>query len=918
MSYNRVGQDDSLPPIPTYEEATGPQQERTGLLARGSNHIPSDHNYRFPRVENIRESEDSVREPGASSLIRPEYGHEDDSSEGDSIDGLERDFQEMEVEDLDVEGSRSRLDNRWKGRFGSLRRRMGRWRQLWTPRTPSRPEWTEHLPVPDVRNPWPDVPEQYKRFVPSLPVVARLVGLFCMILLGYALFVFGIIPGSVTMSSGQMFDPESVRIFAQDQVSGGRIRDHLQKITKYPHMAGTKGSEALAEDIGDFMMRTGLTHVEMDQYRIYMNWPKPDGRRIAIIEPPEQAWAANIDEPSPYTDDDPSRASTPVFHGYSRAGNVTGHLVFANYGHEADYTYLRDIGVKMDGAIAIVKYGGLQSDNALKVRSAERWGIKGVLMYSDPANDGSARGRAWPEGPWRPQESVERGTVALSGSVLGDPLTPGWASTESATSISKDGNPGLVNIPSLPLSAHEAASLLKALRGHGKPLADVPTWPGGLDLEWWTGDDTSPVVHLQNDQSEGEKEAIYNVIGTIRGEVDISKQIIVGSHHDSWCFGAADAASGTAIMLEVIEVFNLLRMQGWRPLRTIKFASWDAKEYNLAGSTEFVEDHLTDLRRDGVAYLNIDVGVTGPNFRVRGSPSLQRSLFHAMNRVAVPELFNGTVKDVWDQRGGRVAGLGASGDFAAFQDIAGVSALDIGFEGDSDLRGSCYQTYEWMETFGDPDFNYHRLLAQIWVLVILDLAQEPLLPVRLDDYADSIFQWAHNLQFEVVEKIRKGEVDGDQARIDFTTIGSAADAFKEKAEAFHNWEMAWYSELIGRGGFETTYLEDKRVHHNEQVMRFEKNLLDLGDDDPGNTVNYPGVSFTGFKLDYVRANVLLQIPGRNQLKHTIFAPSLDNSLEEEYFPAVRDAMRKGNWENAQAQLDKVGRILGRAVEQLEP
>jgi len=215
-------------------------------------------------------------------------------------------------------------------------------------------------------------------------------------------------------------------------------------------------------------------------------------------------------------------------------------LIYFNYGSQADYKRVcEDSGINCNGAIALVREYGTPGDRGSKVKAAEKWGISGVLIYSDPADDGFKKGPVWPDGPWRPADSVQRGSVSLMNLVLGDPLTPGWPSSKDEKRLSKGNNKGLVNIPSLPLAWRDAQKLLQSLKGHGWKLQD--NWHGGVpDVEWWSGNDSSPKVLLQNEQDEKDQQRIFNVLGRIDGIEPDRKDIIVGNHRDSWCFGAAD------------------------------------------------------------------------------------------------------------------------------------------------------------------------------------------------------------------------------------------------------------------------------------------------------------------------------------------------------------------------------------------
>ena len=237
---------------------------------------------------------------------------------------------------------------------------------------------------------------------------------------------------------------------------------------------------------------------------------------------------------------------------------------------------------------------------------------------------------------------------------------------------------------------------------------------------------------------------IYNVLGKLTGWEQPGKRIIVGNHRDAWCTGAADPGSGTAIMLEIVRVFGQLVNMGWRPLRTIEFASWDGEEYNLIGSTEHVENRIDELRKDGFAYLNVDVGVTGQDFRAAASPLLHKTLIDAVGRVNDPATMK-SVKEIWEASREKFEGLGAGSDFVAFQDLAGTSSIDFSFKGQRFPYHSCYDNFDWMTRFGDPEWTYHKALGEIWALMILELADKPVAPFDLEAYARAVKGYVNDL-----------------------------------------------------------------------------------------------------------------------------------------------------------------------------
>lgn len=556
-----------------------------------------------------------------------------------------------------------------------------------------------------------------------------------------------------------------------------------------------------------------------------MNYAKKGGRRVAIVDPPEKAWEAKLEEPSVFN---PPRAQTPAFHGLSASGNVTGPLIYVNYCDKNDFKTLSDSGIKVQGAVVLCRYYGTQPDLAMKVKSAQDAGVLGVLVYSDPADDGFKKGNPWPDGKWRPGDSVQRGSVAQTNMIMGDVLTPGRPSYKKQERMSPLHSPGLPKIPSLPLSWKDAQKLLKSLKGSGNELPDE--WRGGVpDIgdKWFSGHpDTSPKVNLQNDQDEVEQQRITNVFGSLKGSED-TRKIIIGNHRDSWCFGAADPGSGTAIMLEVARVLGELRAQGWRPLRTIEFASWDAGEYNRIGSTEHVEANVDALRDGAIAYLNVDVGVTGDKLWANSSPMFQHAWLRALDRMTDPHE-NKTLKEIWETKDSKIGNLNSESDYVAFQTIAGTSSIDFGFSGDNKenhaanpMAHSCYETLSWMKKYIDPDFKYHALLAQIWILLILELAQEPIMPLKIDDYARSLQEEGQKL-LDWTESTANGyDIEIFQPLVDSLSM------FKKKADEFHKWESFWYNQVVATGGFESQTVTMQRVAHNGKIAKFESDLLDL-------------------------------------------------------------------------------------------
>lgn len=732
-------------------------------------------------------------------------------------------MQEMDVEDPAHPGSsRSHLGQRFSKRFNTLTRTLS---SIHLPLRKYFPKFNFSF-ISNLTDRWRSRGEYQVCLI-----ILRLVGLIIVVTIVYlvvATDLFSI--GGTRLSIGQSYTPSSVQNYVQGHINETSIAEKFERLTRFPHMAGTEGSYVLAEWIEQEFRKAGLDEVGMEEFQVYLNYPKPTGRRVAIVDPPELAWEAILDEEQAYKD--PPQQQTLVFHGHSKSGNVTGPLVYANYGSREDFKLLADKGISLQGAIVLVRYYGTQGDRALKIKAAEMAGAAGCIIYSDPAEDGFVLGPTYPDGRFMPADGVQRGGVSLMSWVVGDVLTPGFASTpDEKKRLSPEESPGLNQIPSIPIAWRDAQRLLQVLRGHGEKVPKK--WVGGLpDIsEWWTGDSSSPKVNLMNLQDDIERQPIYNVIGRIIGLEQPEKKIVVGNHRDAWCFGGVDPGSGTAVFLEVVRVFGELLALGWRPLRTIEFASWDGEEYNLIGSTEHVENELDALRNNGYAYLNVDVAVSGGEFRAAGSPLYERILLQILNRCSDP-VANQTLKEIWQSKNQRLSGLGAGSDYVAFQDIAGTSSIDFGFVGEPYPYHSCYDNYEWMTQFGDPGFRYHKSLGEIWGLLLLELSENPILPFDMEAYAAYLSSYVSELDEYAKSKIesmqsRDGSLGGSKPALNMTPLYDAATNFKENAARFHEWDQLWHDTVWGAGGFETNIMAIKRMSHNTRMANFETHILDL-------------------------------------------------------------------------------------------
>ncbi|KAI1415623.1 Zn-dependent exopeptidase [Hypoxylon sp. FL1857] len=883
------------PPIPTYDEATRGNSSSSrpnwpppaSPIDTRPDHEAEAQSLLFSRS---RQPDSSRRAPNGyqapyveSDDEGSQWTLEDDESDDDEEARVRREMQELEVEDP-LDSSSARSSSSWRKRIASS---LPQWKWQWRWRLP---RFTVRLPrqsdVVDDEDAEPSEPRRRFRLpnfnsAAAILLVGRLIAVFLILGFLYILFMSDLFTNMTRRIGGHMFDPEAVRQYVQSEINSETMRNTLRHFTSYAHIAGTEGDFALAMDVRNDFMNYGLEDVTVDEYYVYLNYPKPGGRAVQIMSEDgmEATWTAALEEKE--VGEETAGHQTFVFHGHSKAGDVRGPLIYANYGSREDFKRLADKGIDTKGAIALVRYYGTQGDRALKVKAAELAGFAGCIIYSDPADDGFLKGDPAPNGRYMPDDGVQRGAVSLMSWVVGDVLTPGWESNEHTPRLEKEKANGLVKIPSIPLAWRDAQVLLQRIKGFGEPCPE--DWHGGVpDVEWWSGNSSSPVVRLKNEQDENDRQKIWNIYGKIIGVEQNEKSIIIGNHRDAWAFGATDPNSGTAVMLEVARIFGDLLGRGWRPLRTIEFMSWDAEEYNLIGSTEFVENNVDSLLRNGFAYINLDTAVSGQEFHAAASPMFRKVLYKVLDRVMDPNL-NATLRALWDDRNAELEGLGAGSDYVAFQDIVGTSSIDISFGGAAHPYHSSYDNFDWMDHVGDPGFIYHNLLAQVLGLLILELADRPILPFDMGNYALSLGRYLGQLW-------QWGEDKGINDKYNLDPIKDAITEVEKSVSEFEKWESNWEQSVLASNGWEPVGLGQRRGDYNSRMANFETGLLDL--------------EFGG------------GIPNRTQFKHVVFGPQLWSGYDEAYFPAIRDAIEVEDWALTQKLIDKTADIITKAARAL--
>jgi N-acetylated-alpha-linked acidic dipeptidase len=633
-------------------------------------------------------------------------------------------------------------------------------------------------------------------------------------------------------------------------------------LTAVPHVAGTP-EQAAARDYVLGLTRDWGLETWSKTYRVYIPHPDTVGAWIiprpgAAPEPLDLAEAA-------VSGDSTSRVThAPAFNGYSGNGDVTAEVVYVGYGLIEDYELLDSLGVSVSGKIALARYG--RSFRGIKAREAERNGAIGLLMYSDPEDDGYYRGDVYPKGAMRPAGGVQRGSLL---NAIGDPTTPGYASLPNARRLPEDSLP-IPRIPVIPLSYGNARRLLAALAGPSVPQ----DWQGALPFRYHAGPGPARArLKVRTERGSAGMHDIFNTFAAVRGHRRPDQWIVVGAHLDAWTPGAEDNVSGSVTVLEAARAFAQLAREGVRPARTVIFATWDAEEWGLIGSTEWVEELEDSLAANVVAYINEDGVVSGPNFGGAASPSLKR-LFREVARFVPDPSGNGSVYDVWlrrlrgDAAALRLGNLGGGSDFQGFYHHLGIPSGGIGFDGPTGIYHSMYDSYHWMTTFGDPGFKRHRATAQVVALAAWRLANEEVVPL---DYVG----WGREMQGLVAQIDSAASAKG--VKLDTDPLREALSDFTQAAQRFER--ARWAADQVHAA---------RADRANAALMQVERRVT--------------------------RPEGLRSRPWYRSLQ---FASDLDRGYQTMAFPSVAEAIRYADQAIARQELDDLTRRIEHARQALD-
>jgi N-acetylated-alpha-linked acidic dipeptidase len=642
----------------------------------------------------------------------------------------------------------------------------------------------------------------------------------------------------------------------QQSVEAERIRDFHKEYAAKPHVAGTPRDRELAEWTRDRWREYGLDDVAITEHEVLL--PYPEDVTVEMTAP--KPWRASMKE-EPIPGDEYTQADVGLpYHAYSASGDVTAPVVYAGSGNPADYDWLRSKGIDIKGKIALVRYSVPYSYRGFKALTAQRRGAAGILIYSDPADDGFKKGKVYPDGPWGPDSHIQSGGIVFDFMVPGDPLTPGWASVPGAKRISASESVALPRIMSAPLSWKDAKVILGALEGVEAPKA----WQGAGLYKVGPGPATVRLRLKMDDRVR----PIWTVTGKIRGREEPESLVIAGNHRDAWMYGGVDPSSGSAALMELARTLGALAKAGARPRRTILLASWDAEEFTLTSSTEWGEQHERELREQAIAYLNVDSAASGPNFGAAAVPALNRLIGEVASDVRDP-VARIPIVAAWRGRAQKERGtlptggggelvnnkLGSGSDYTVFLNFLGIPIADLSFDGPYGVYHSVYDNHNWVARIGDPGFRYHAAMVRVWGLLALRLANADVLPLDYEAYAGRIREFIDAID-------RRYAAELEPARVAAERLASAASAAARDMEAARSSGSA--------------------AEVNRRLIAAERAFLDPEG-----------------------------IPGRPWYRHQIYAPKF--TYAPELLPAVAEAVQAGDPAAVARQAARLAAALDRAA-----
>jgi len=683
----------------------------------------------------------------------------------------------------------------------------------------------------------------------------------------------------------------------------------LQQMSSEPNQVGSPHDKANADfELAMFKQWGWDAHIE----RFDVLYPTPISTTVELVSP-ERITLGGQEPPVPQ---DPSSAhmagALPPYVAYQGDGDVTAPVVYVNYGMPDDYDALAQRGIDVRGKIILARYGA--GWRGLKPRLAQEHGAIGCLIYSDPADDGYEEGDPYPTGGARPPGGVQRGSVADMTTFPGDPLTPGIGATANAKRLTRAEAPTILKIPTLPISYADATKIIAALQG---PVVTGKA-RGGLGLAYHWGGTDAVKIHLAV-KSDWSLKPIYDVIAMLRGSVYPDQWIVRGNHHDGWVFGAADPLTGQVALMSEAKALGQLYRQGWRPGRTIVYASWDGEEPGLLGSTEWAEEHAAELKQKALLYINTDNNGRG-FLAAEGSHDLQHFVDAAAADVPDPQTGVATASrararilaasytapesvrpDVADaaRTGGDLplGPLGSGSDYSPFVQHLGIASLNLGFGGQDFAGGSyhsVYDTFYHVTHFDDPGMAYGTALSKVVGRLVLRAADAPRVPARYSDFSRTVSRY-----LDEVMKLASDQRDKDRALADLRREGD----FKVAA--------APYDPLTAPPDRGITPLVDMLPLQN--AVDHLKRAASAADAMLGREDKLPPATQARINARLADIDQLLidpqGLPGRPWYKNLIYAPGTLTGYGAKTLPGVREAIEQRRWDDARTYVVRTAKVL---------
>ena len=639
-------------------------------------------------------------------------------------------------------------------------------------------------------------------------------------------------------------------------------RSQHRIFTEQPHMAGSVRNYELAQHVAKQWKDYGLEDVELIEHPVYLPWPI---RYEATLVGSNQKLSLKED-PIPQDKDSYNQNVGIPYCAYSADIDVTAPVVYVNSGNPEDYDLLAQRGVDVRGKIALARYSVPYSYRGFKALTAQRRGVAALLLYSDPADDGYKKGDVYPWGPWGPESHLQRGGIVYDFNLPGDPRTPGWASVPGGRFLPAESAVSMPSVAAAPMSYKDARLILEKMTGPAVPTE----WQGGLPFTYRLGP-TSDKLHLviQNDKKV---RSIWNVVGRLRGAERPNEWVILGNHRDAWVFGGVDPSSGSATLMETARAFGELKRNGWKPRRTLIFASWDAEEFTLTGSTEWGELEAERLQAGALAYLNVDSSASGSSFTAAAVPALADFLRDVARDV--PDPSGGSIYDKWE-RESKIASepmvttrLGSGSDYTVFLNFLGLPVADLTFDGPYGVYHSIYDSFTWVDRVGDPGYYYHAAMGRYWAVAALRLSECDYVPLDYAAYAQEVQSYLD----ETEQLARRLKVS-----VDFSQVRDAAKAWEKNSRTAL--DVARKAVAAGdKDGVE-------RVHMG--LMKVERALLDQEG-----------------------------LVGRPWFKHLIYAPR--PTYKPLVLPALTEAIEARDQSRTKLEIERLTRALKRAASAIEP